>query len=55
MTASEKPHKNLSDYNQFLFKKIFEVNIKRFFSSEKIINSGNFIYDYAQSFFGEDF
>ena len=27
----------------------------RFFSSEKRRNSGNFIYDYAHSFFGEDF
>ena len=25
------------------------------FSSEKIINSGNYIYDYAHSVFGEDF
>ena len=55
MIASEKSHQNLSDYNQFLFKKRFEVNKKQIFSSEKMRNSGNCIYDYAHSFFGEDF
>ena len=28
MIASEKSHTNLTDYNQFLFKKGFEVNKK---------------------------
>ena len=50
----EKSHLNLSDYNQFLFKKGLQYQ-KTNFSSEKIINSGNHMYDYAHSFFGEDF
>ena len=50
---SEKSHQNLSDYNQLLVKKRFEVNKKHIFSSEKIRNSG--IYDYAHAFFGEYF
>ena len=54
MIASEKSHQNLSDYNQFLFKKRFEVNKVWIFSSEKMKNSGNCIYEYAHSFFGED-
>ena len=33
-------NQNLLDYNQFLFKKGFEVNIKQIFS-------GNCVYDYA--------
>ena len=52
--ASEKSHQHLSDYNQFLFEKIFEVNIKQNLSSEKDRISSNCIYDYAHSFFGED-
>ena len=28
---------------------------KKIISSEKIRNSGNYIYDYAHSFFGNDF
>ena len=36
----------------FLFKKIFG---KQIISSEKMRNSGNYIYDYAHSFFVEDF
>ena len=55
MIVQEKLQQNLSDYNQFLFKKIFEVNKKQIFSSEKMRNSGNCIYDYGHSFFGEDF
>ena len=55
MIPLEKSHQNLSDYNQFLFKKRFEVNEKQIFSSEEMRNSGNCIYDYAHSFFGEDF
>ena len=53
MIASEKSHQNLSDYNQLL-KKI-EVYQKQIISSEKMRNSDNCIYDYAQSFFGKDF
>ena len=41
--------------NQFIFKNGFEVNEKQIFSSEKMRNSDNCIYDYAHSFFGEDF
>ena len=57
MIPSEKSRQNLSDYNQLLFKKRFEINIKKkqIVSSEKMRNSGNSIYDYAHSFFGEDF
>ena len=36
-------------------QKRFEINKKQIFSSEKIRNSGNFIYDYAHLLFGEDF
>ena len=55
MIASEIPHQNLSDYNQFLFKERFEVNKKTFFSIEKMRNLGKCIYDYAHSFFREGF
>ena len=55
MIASEKSHQNISDYNQFLFKKRFEVNKNRFFSSEKMRNSGNCIYDYDHSISGDEF
>ena len=40
MIASEIWHQNLSDYNQLLFKKIFEVDKKENFSSKKMRNSG---------------
>ena len=53
MNVSEKSHQNLSDYIQFLFKKGFKLNIKSIISSEKLRNPSN--YDYAHSFFGEDF
>ena len=58
MIASEKLYQNLSDYNQFLFKKRLKLNEKQIFPSGKMRNSGNCIYDYAQkrqSFFGVDF
>ena len=55
MNASEKSHQILSNYKQFIFKKRFEVNKRQIFASEKMINSGNYIYDYAHSFFVEDF
>ena len=45
MIASEKSHQNLSDYNQFLIEYKIEVDQKQIFSSEKIRNSGNYIYD----------
>ena len=51
----KKSHQNLSDYDQFLFKKRFEVNKKQIFSSEKMRNSENCIYDYAHSFVGEEY
>ena len=42
---------NLSDYNQFLLqKKKIVVNRNYIFSSEKIRNSGNCIYDNVHSF-----
>ena len=57
MTANRNLFASLTrNYNQFLLKRKFEVNKKQiFFSSEKMRNSGNCIYDYAHSFFGEDF
>ena len=55
MIASQRTDKNMSDYNQFLFKKRSDVNKKPIYSSEKMSNSGNCIYDHAHSFFGEDF
>ena len=55
MIASEKPHQNQSECNQFLFENRFEVNKKQVFSSEKLRNSGNCVYDYDHSFFEEDF
>ena len=36
-------------------KKKIEVNKNQIFSCEKMRNSGNCIYDYAHSFFREDF
>ena len=38
-----------------LFKKRLEINKKQIFSSEKLKNSGNCIYPFAHSFFGQDF
>ena len=38
-----------------LFKKGFEINKKQIISSEKMRKSGNCIYEYAHSFFGNDF
>ena len=45
----------MSDNNQFLFKKRFQVDKKLIFSGKKMKNSGNYINDYIHSFFGEDF
>ena len=55
MIVSDKPHQNLSDNIQFLFKIRFKFNIKRIISSEKVRNSDNFIYDHAHSFLRNDF
>ena len=44
MIASEKSQQNLSYYNQFLLKKIFEVIKKQIFPIEKMRNSGNKLY-----------
>ena len=35
-----------------IIKKRFEVNEKGIISSETMVNYGNYIYDYAHSFFG---
>ena len=52
----EKTHQNLSDLICFYSKKDLKlVGNKQIFSSEKIINSGNCIYDYVHSFFGDYF
>ena len=51
MIASEISLQNLSDYNHFLFKKRFKVNKKKKKSDAKKRNSGNCIYDHAQSIF----
>ena len=40
---------NLTDYNQFSFKKRFEVNKEHIFCSEKMKNSCNCIYNYVHS------
>ena len=55
MILSETSHQNLSDNIQFLFKKDFNLIKNGIISSEKRRNSGNYIYDFAHSFFGEDF
>ena len=54
MIASEKSHQNLSDYIQFLLKKRYSIE-KRIIYSKRMRNSGNYNYDYANSFFVEDF
>ena len=55
MIASEKSHQNLSDYIQPVInlKNDLKLIKKLIFSSEKMRNSGNCIYDYAPCFFGE--
>ena len=45
MIVSRNSRQNLSDYDQFFFKKRFEVHKKEIFSSEKLKNSDNRIYD----------
>ena len=55
MFVSEKWHQDLSDYMQFLFNKRFYSIKQGIICSEKLRNSGNYIYDYAHSFFGKDF
>ena len=51
MIASEKSIR----LQPVFIQKRFEVNKKQIFSSEKMRNSGNCIYDHAHSFSGEDF
>ena len=46
MIVLENSQQNLSEYIQFLFKKIFELNKKGIISGEKMRNSGNYNYDY---------
>ena len=53
MIYRKKSYQNLSDYIQFIFKKI-EFSKKRDYFSEKIINLGNFNYDYADLFLGKN-
>ena len=55
MIASEKPQQYPSDYNQFLFIKDLKQIRNGFFSTAKMRDSGNYIYDYAHSFFEKDF
>ena len=56
MIASGKiTSKSTSDYNHLLLKKNLKLLKHRFFSREKMRNSGNCIYDYSHSFFGVDF
>ena len=55
MIVSEKSHQNLSMYVQFLLKENLMLIKIDMFSGGKMRNSGNCIYDYAHSFFGEDF
>ena len=55
MIVSEKLHQNLSDYIQFLSLQKFEINKKGITSSDKMRNSGNYIYDCVHSFIIEDF
>ena len=45
----------LQPSNTTTIKKRFEINSKQIFSSGKMRTSGNCIYDYNHSFFGEDF
>ena len=53
--ASEKSRQNLSEYIQFSLQIRFKVNKKKSFASEKMRNSGNYINNYVQAFFEEDF
>ena len=56
MIATEISHQNISEYIQFLLNKK-DLNLIKtgITTSEKIINSGNYNYDYVHSFFGKDF
>ena len=55
MIVSEKSHQNLSVYTQFVLKKDLNLIKKGIISSENMRNTGNHIYDYDHSIFGEDF
>ena len=54
MIISEKSYQNLSDNIQFYSKTYLSLMKKKHISSDKMRNSGNYIYDYAHSFFGKD-
>ena len=55
MIVSKKSNQNLSDHFQFLLKKKINSILKGIISREKMRNSGDYIYEYANSFFGKDF
>ena len=56
MIVTEKTGQILCDNIQILFKRRYKFNKKKgIISSEKRRISGNYIYDYAHSFFGEEF
>ena len=50
----KKTSKSITLY-PILILKISEVNKRGIISGDKMINSGNYIYDYAQSLLQEDF
>ena len=54
MIVSDQIHLNQSDYIQFLFINRFVLK-KKYYFYRKIRNAGNYIYDYAHSFFGKYF
>ena len=55
MIVSEKSHQNLSECIQFYLRKKLNLIKKGIISRENMRNSGNYIHDYADSFFGKDF
>ena len=55
MIVFEKSHQNISDNIQFLFKFFFNLIKKGTISGETMRKSGNYIHDYAHSFFGNYF
>ena len=54
MIVSEKSYQKLSEYVQFLVKKDLNLMKKGIIYGEKVRKSGNYICDYANSFFGDD-
>ena len=55
MIASEKSYQNVSDYKKFHKKQNLKLIKNRCFLEKKTRYPGNYIYDYADSFFGKDF